>query len=180
MSPLTLGAKLVEVLVRRLAGHQETEEDEEEAFEDEIRTIVTAGLRDGLLEADAREMIEGVMELGDVDVSEIMTPRSEVDALNVEASWPEMLKIVAESGRTRMPVYEGALDNVLGILFVKDLLAELSKDPQSHSREHPRCVAPALVCARVESASTICCASFVARAATWRLSSTSIGPWPAS
>lgn len=128
MSPLTLGVKLVGTVVRRLAGQQETEEDEEEAFEDEIRTIVTAGLRDGLLEADAREMIEGVIELGDVDVAEIMTPRSEVDALNVESSWPEMMKIVAESGRTRMPVYEGALDNVLGILFVKDLLAELSKD----------------------------------------------------
>ena len=59
MWPLTLGVKLMDVVVHRLAGHQETEEDEEEAFEDEIRTIVTAGLRDGLLEADAREMIEG-------------------------------------------------------------------------------------------------------------------------
>ncbi len=130
MWPLTLGERLVEVVVRRLAGHEESEEDEEEAFEDEIRTIVTAGLRDGLLEADAREMIEGVIELGDVEVAEIMTPRSEVDALNVEASWQEMLTQIAESGRTRMPVYEGSLDNVLGILFVKDLLAELCRQPQ--------------------------------------------------
>ncbi len=126
--PLTLGVKLMDVIVHRLAGHHETEEDEEEAFEDEIRTIVTAGLRDGLLEADAREMIEGVMELGDVDVSEIMTPRSEIDALNVELGWPEVLKFVTEVGRTRLPVYEGSLDHVIGILFVKDLLAELAKD----------------------------------------------------
>jgi len=125
--PLTLGVKVFEMIARRLAGHQDTQEDEEEAFEDEIRTIVTAGLRDGLLEADAREMIEGVIELGDVEVAEIMTPRSEVDALNVKLGWPEMLCIVAESGRTRMPVYEDSLDNVLGILFVKDLLAEFSK-----------------------------------------------------
>ncbi len=129
MWPLTLGVKIMDAFIRRLAGHQETEEEEEEAFEDEIRTIVTAGLRDGLLEADAREMIEGVIELGDVEVAEIMTPRSEVDALNFDSSWPEMLKTVAASGRTRMPVYEGTLDHVIGILFVKDLLAELSKDP---------------------------------------------------
>ncbi len=136
--PLTLGVKLMHVIVRRLAGHHQTHEEEEEAFEDEIRTIVTAGLRDGLLEADAREMIEGVMELGDVDVSEIMTPRSEVDALDVELSWPEMLKFVTKVGRTRLPVYEGSLDHVIGILFVKDLLAELSKDasiPRSSLRE---------------------------------------------
>ncbi len=127
--PLTLGVKLMHVIVHRLAGYHESEEDEEEAFEDEIRTIVTAGLRDGLLEADAREMIEGVMELGDVDVSEIMTPRSEVDAINVESSWPDVLRFVTAAGRTRLPVYERSLDQVLGILFVKDLLAEFAKDP---------------------------------------------------
>lgn len=137
MWPLTLGGNLVVTAAHRLAGREDTEDAEEEAFEDEIRTIVTAGLRDGLLEADAREMIEGIIELDDVDVGQIMTPRSEVDALNVEASWPEMLKIVADSGRTRMPVYEESLDNVLGILIVKDLLAELSKvsdRPRSHVR----------------------------------------------
>lgn len=129
MWPLTRGATLVVTAAHRLAGREDTEEAEEEAFEDEIRAIVTAGFRDGLLEADAREMIQGIIELDDVNVSEIMTPRSEVDALNVEASWPEMLKIVADSGRTRMPVYEESLDNVLGILIVKDLLVELSKVP---------------------------------------------------
>ncbi len=138
MWPLTLGVKMIDALMHRLAGQQETHEDEEEAFEDEIRTIVTAGLRDGLLEADAREMIEGVIELGDVEVAEIMTPRSEVDALNVESSWSEMLKNVAASGRTRLPVYEETLDQVIGVLFVKDLLAELSKDleiPRRNVRE---------------------------------------------
>jgi CBS domain containing-hemolysin-like protein len=129
--PLTLGVKLVDVVVHRLAGQEESEEDEEEAFEDEIRTIVTAGLRDGHLEADAREMIEGVIELSDVDVSEIMTPRSEIDALDCQMAWPDILKFVVDVARTRIPVFEGNLDNVIGILFVKDLLAELSKDSQS-------------------------------------------------
>ncbi len=125
--PLTLGVQLVDVVMHRLAGQQETEEDEEEAFEDEIRTIVTAGLRDGLLEPDAREMIEGVIELGDVDVAEIMTPRSDVDAVDIELGWPKVLEFLVQAGRTRIPVYERNLDHIVGILYVKDLLAELSK-----------------------------------------------------
>lgn len=126
--PLVRGVQLVDVLVHRLAGKEESHEDEEEAFEDEVRTIVTAGMRDGLLEADAREMIEGIMELGDVDVAEIMTRRSDVDALDVKMSWSDVLQFVVKVGRTRIPVYEKTLDNVVGILFVKDLLVELSQD----------------------------------------------------
>lgn len=126
--PLTLAAQACNVAVHRLAGQPAVSEDEEEAFEDEIRTIVTAGMRDGLLEADAREMIEGVIELGDVDVSEIMTPRCDVDAIDLAMSWQEMLQFVTEVGRTRLPVYEGTLDNVVGILYVKDLLAVLCQN----------------------------------------------------
>lgn len=126
--PLIRAMEVVDVVVHRMAGKAESPEDEEEAFEDELRTIVTAGMRDGLLEADAREMIEGVMELDDVDVAEIMTPRSQVDALDVAMDWHSVLQFVAKCGRTRIPVYDKNVDNVVGILYVKDLLAALSKD----------------------------------------------------
>ena len=125
--PLTSGVSVVNALLRRLAGKHEEETDEEEAFEDEIRTMVTTGQREGLLEADAREMIEGVMELGDTDVSDIMTPRSEVDAFEIGMSWNDVLRFAVKVGRTRIPVFEQKLDNIVGVLFVKDLLAELSK-----------------------------------------------------
>ena len=95
---------------------------------------VTAGEREGLLEPDAREMIEGVIELGDADVADIMTPLSQMDALNVELSWPEVLALVIEAGRTRLPVYERTLDNIIGVLFVKDLLPELAKAHESQRR----------------------------------------------
>jgi len=133
MWPLSIGVAIVDMLARRLAARHEDEEDEEEAFEDEIRTIVSAGLREGLLEADAREMIEGVIELGDADVSDVMTPRSEVDAIDIDTSWNDVIAYVIEVGRTRVPVYENNLDNIIGILYVKDLLAELSRPPgESH------------------------------------------------
>ena len=128
--PLTVGILVFDTVINRLAGRDDDPEDEEEAFEDEIRTIVSAGLREGLLEEDAREMIEGVIELGDADVLDIMTPRSEINALDADLKWPEVLRFVVEVGRTRIPVFEKTLDNIIGILYVKDLFPELDKNPQ--------------------------------------------------
>ncbi|MBC8873852.1 MAG: HlyC/CorC family transporter [Planctomycetes bacterium] len=128
LRPLAIGSEIVHWIFWRLAGQPEKmeKEEEEEAFEDEIITMVTAGQREGLLEPDAREMIEGVIELGDADVSDIMTPRSKVDALDVDLDWAEVLRFATETGRTRIPVYERALDNIVGVLYVKDLLPELA------------------------------------------------------
>ena len=92
-------------------------------------SVVTEGLHDGVLEKEEREMIEGVMELGDTDVLSIMTPRSNLDALDISVGWDDMQELVVTAGRTRIPVYEGALDNVIGILYVKDLLKELAISP---------------------------------------------------
>jgi putative hemolysin len=128
--PLTVGILVFETVINRLAGRDDDPEDEEEAFEDEIRTIVSAGQREGHLEEDAREMIEGVIELADADVLDIMTPRSEINALDADLKWPEVLRFVVEVGRTRIPVFEKTLDNIIGILYVKDLFPELDKNPQ--------------------------------------------------
>ena len=70
------------------ASHDEIDE---ESFEEEIRTIVTEGHREGLLEEDAREMIEGVIDLGDADVSQIMTPRTDMHMIHVDVPWDEVL-----------------------------------------------------------------------------------------
>jgi CBS domain containing-hemolysin-like protein len=133
-----LGGQLFDTLLRRLADRPEADETEEEAFEEEIRSIVTEGLYDGVLEEDAGEMIESVIELGDETVSHIMTPRSNIDALDVESSWAEVLRFVVEVGRTRIPVYEDHLDNLIGVLYVKDLLRELRPDradPHRHWKQ---------------------------------------------
>ncbi len=135
--PLTVGVSIFDALLSRLAGRHEEEADEEEQFEDEIMTMVTAGERDGLLEPDARDMIEGVIELGDTDVADIMTPRSEIDALEIDMPWSDVLRFVTQCGRTRIPVYEKTLDNIVGVLFVKELLGEFSHDARQ-SRRHLR------------------------------------------
>ena len=125
--PLTASARVVDSVLRRLTGRRPAAGDEE-SFEEEIRTIVTEGHREGLLEEEAREMIEGVIELGDVVVSHVMTPRTEMHMLQVQQSWDAVLDYVTAVGHTRIPVYDKSRDDVVGILYIKDLLPELAKD----------------------------------------------------
>jgi CBS domain containing-hemolysin-like protein len=135
-TPFNFGAKLFDSLFRRLAGRPKIadKEQEEEEFEDEIMTMVDVGKQEGLLDEEAREMIEGVIELGDDDVADIMTQRRDVDALEVDMDWPDVIAYVNDCGRTRLPVYERNLDNIVGVLYVKDLLPELVKQPGQRRR----------------------------------------------
>ncbi|MBN2476580.1 MAG: HlyC/CorC family transporter [Pirellulales bacterium] len=128
LSPFVLVARFVDGLLHRLAGRS-NEAPNEESFEEDIRTIVTEGHREGLLEEDARVMIEGVIELGDLDVSEIMTPRTDMVTLPMSFTWQEALEFVVKDGHTRIPVSNKNRDDIVGVLYIKDLLPELAKSP---------------------------------------------------
>ncbi len=132
--PLLVGGRFLSNLFARASGQLEEEEDEEEAFEDEILSMVSEAEHDGYLESDARDMIEGVMELDDNDVRSVMTPRSRVVAMELGTNWDDMMTQVVESGRTRIPIYEDKFDNIVGILYVKDLLRESLR---SESKRRP-------------------------------------------
>jgi CBS domain containing-hemolysin-like protein len=124
-SPLSWGAKAVDALLHRLTGRPLPNVDEQ-AIEEEIRTIVSEGHRGGLLEDEAREMIEGVIDLGDAYVSQIMTPRTDMHMLPADASWDQFITEAIDSGHTRIPIYDQTRDDIVGILYVKDLLPELA------------------------------------------------------
>ena len=122
LSPLLLTDHGITLFFCRLAGHTENED----AFEEEIRHIVTEGHRDGLIEEDARGMIEGVIELQDVTVSEIMTPRTDMECISDALSWDDMLQFVTSSSHSRIPVYRENRDDIVGVLHTKNLLRELA------------------------------------------------------
>ncbi len=124
--PLSLATYVLESIFRRGAGVVEVT-TEESAFEEELMTIVTEGLHDGHLEAAARQMIEGVFDLDDYNAADIMTPRSDVEAIDIDLPMDEVVKFAVRCGRTRIPVYADSLDHVIGILYVKDLLSELAR-----------------------------------------------------
>ena len=131
--PLRLATRLIDAILHRLAGRESTAPGED-AFGEEIRSIVTEGTREGLLEEDAREMIEGVIELGDADVSSIMTPRTDMHMLQVNLPWEELLADAIQMGHTRIPVYDASRDDIVGVLYVKDLIPELAKADPSQRR----------------------------------------------
>jgi len=125
MAPLSAPGELLAVATRRLIGNPPDEDEDEVQLEDDIRTMVTAGTREGYFGPAIRDMIQGVMELKEDTVAHIMTPRSDVEAISSTATWKEILQVVIDSGRTRLPVYENTLDKIVGVLYVKDLLPTL-------------------------------------------------------
>ncbi len=80
------------------------------------------------LNSEEKEMIQGVVELGDTTVKEVIVPRIDVVFLPEEISFAEMMQRITESGHSRFPVYKETIDNVTGILYVKDLLRHLMKN----------------------------------------------------
>ena len=132
-APLSWGARFLDVSLHRIFGRTEELVDEE-TIEEEIRTIVTEGHREGLLEEEAREMIEGVIEMGDADVSQIMTPRTDMHMLQVDLPWEQIIDDAIAAGHTRIPVYDKNRDDVVGVLYSKDLIPELAtSDPDSRT-----------------------------------------------
>ncbi|HLJ53782.1 MAG TPA: hemolysin family protein [Chthonomonadaceae bacterium] len=91
--------------------------------EEELKILVEAGEEQGVLEPEETDMIHSVLDFGDTVVRKVMTPRIDVTACDVDAPMPELILLVHQSGHSRIPVYEGDLDNIVGIVHAKDLLA---------------------------------------------------------
>ena len=133
LAPLIWAARFVDTILHRLAG-REQERPSDEEFDEEIRTIVNEGHREGLIEEDAREMIEGVIELRDATVSQIMTPRTDMVSMHAGLSLEEAVQFVIQVGHTRIPVYDKSRDDIVGILHIRDLLPELAKQGQEPTK----------------------------------------------
>ncbi len=90
--------------------------------EDQIKSLITASEQEGYIEEGEREMIYSIFRLGDMITREVMVPRIDVVALDVQTPLLEALKTIVASGHSRIPVYQETVDNIIGILYVKDLL----------------------------------------------------------
>lgn len=123
--PLRL-VSVIDIAIKRLAGVAHVSEAEE--AEDEILSAVSEGEREGSIGEEERVMIEGVVELRSQTVEEIMTPRTEIEGFELTDDLAFIRTFIEEAGHSRIPVYEGDLDHIVGILYVKDLLHYLGKD----------------------------------------------------
>ena len=100
-----------------------TGKDEEVVTEEEIRMMVDVGEEKGTIDSEAKEMINNVFEFNDKYVSEIMVPRTEVFALDINLSISEVIEELTEDTRySRIPVYDETIDEIKGIVYIKDIL----------------------------------------------------------
>ncbi|MBI2782053.1 MAG: HlyC/CorC family transporter [Chloroflexi bacterium] len=95
---------------------------------DELRLIVERGGEQGVLEAEEEQMINAVIELGERRVHEVMIPRVAIAALASDATLDDAIDLVIEVGHSRIPVYHDSIDEIVGILYAKDLLPYLKPD----------------------------------------------------
>ncbi|ABN54068.1 MAG TPA: HlyC/CorC family transporter [Hungateiclostridium thermocellum] len=96
--------------------------DEEEVTEEEIRMMVDVGEEKGTIQENEKEMINNIFDFDNKTVMDIMTHRTDIVALPVDASLDEVISLFNEEKYTRIPVYEESIDNIVGILHVKDLI----------------------------------------------------------
>ena len=115
-------------LVRRLAGVTQMPPDQaQEEKQEEILSVVERGKMEGVVDAEEMEMIENVLELSDTTAEEIMTPRTDVIAVKADDDLQTILKTISEAGHSRIPVYEKNIDNIIGLIYAKDLLDQVGK-----------------------------------------------------
>ncbi len=125
--------------------------DEENVTEEEIRMMVDVGEEKGVIEESQREMINNIFEFDDIDVGDVMQHRTEITAVELDSEMSEVIELAVDEGFSRIPVYEDDLDNIVGVIYVKDLLPYVGKEvpknitpksvmrPAYHVPESKRC-----------------------------------------
>ena len=118
------------VLVRLLGGKEKPQGGY--LSTEELKLLVETGSEQGGIEEEEKEMIHGVIELGDKVVHEVMVPRIGIRAINVDDPLDEVLEMIVRAGHSRLPVFDESLDNIVGILYAKDLLPYLKGNGRSN------------------------------------------------
>ena len=110
-------------LVLQVLG-MKAENLEENISKEEIKSMVEAGQANGVFNETEKEMINSIFEFDDILASEIMIPRTDVYSIDIDASISEYLDELLETKHSRIPVFEGDIDNIIGVLYIKDLILE--------------------------------------------------------
>jgi CBS domain containing-hemolysin-like protein len=110
-------------LVIRIIGIQPVQKGEILHSEAEIRQIISEGRKSGVIDQTEHQLIEKIFEFNDKQADEIMVPRNLMIALNIDDSREEIFQIVTEEGFSRLPVYKDTIDNIIGVIYTKDLIS---------------------------------------------------------
>jgi len=106
---------LVKMLGRFLAGRKPVTEEE-------IHEVMDAGEGEGFINEEENEMIRSIFALRDTVVREIMVPRTDMASVSLNATFRDVLSSIIDCGHSRIPVFDGTIDNIVGLVYAKDLL----------------------------------------------------------
>lgn len=128
--PLLYIFQLFDIVIKRLAGVTEavTEAQKQDQMQEEFLTSLEQHKIEGAVDAEEQEMIENVLELADTNADEIMTPRIDLVAIEENSNLETIVKIINTDGHSRMPVYRKNIDNIIGFIYAKDLLINISAE----------------------------------------------------
>ena len=130
---LSVSTKLVLRILR-----MKTEDQEEAVTEEEIKALLKMGNESGTFDDDEREMIDSVFAFDDRTAREIMVPRRDVVTLDIGEPFEELIDEILETRHNRIPVYEENIDNIIGVLHVKDVMIELRRNCNSPEKMNIR------------------------------------------
>ncbi len=143
MWPVRAVASFTDEVVRRLSG--KTDATEAEAAQEELLSVVDEVKREGQIDEAARDMIEAVVEFRSTTVEQIMTPRTEMEAIDLTTNLGDLIRVVREIGHSRIPVYEDSIDHIVGVFYVKDLMRWLAGEhPPQHAFNFREILRPAI------------------------------------
>lgn len=139
MTILTPVIFIVNLLVRGFMCllHVDMDRKDDSYTEDELRVIMDVSHEEGVIESEERRMINNVFDFDDSCAKDIMVPRIDMQFIDVEATYEDVLSAIRTQMYTRMPVYEDTTDNVIGILNIKDLIL-IGKKESFHVRDYMR------------------------------------------
>jgi putative hemolysin len=107
--------------VQKVERRREASEEEEDVTEEELQAYIDVGEEEGILEEDDAKLVQSIVDFGDRIAREVMTPRVEVQGFEVSGSVEDLARLFSESKYSRIPVYEGNIDRIVGMVHVKDL-----------------------------------------------------------
>lgn len=119
-----LMTKLSDFVIRLSKGNR----DDLTITEDELKILVNVGQEEGVLDESESDMINSIFDFDDTVVKEIMVPRIDLVALNGEENINAALELIIDAGHSRIPVYEESIDNIVGILYAKDIFEKMGQD----------------------------------------------------
>lgn len=134
-TPLRVLAAGIDTMLHRIAGRTDPEQDDIDTLAEEIQSVVDEGEREGLLESKAGRMIYRLMEFQQDDVRTIMTPRTEIISIDVDCTLEQARLELLDAGHSRIPIIDESPDDIVGILYARDLLEQIAAPEPKTLRE---------------------------------------------